>query len=370
MQGKKWMERICRRYSDILGEQLTGIYLHGSAAFGCASGASDLDFIVVMSGAPSQQQKREMIALLLCLSRESDAPGKGFEMSVVEQTVCKPFCYPTPYLLHYSQSYQKQFTEDLDGWCRRMNGVDYDLAAHITVIRQVGICLCGKPIAAVFEQVPRENYLDSICRDVQDAPMQILDQPLYLTLNLCRVLAACRQGLVLSKSEGVRWAMQQGALAAFLPMLRQAQLCYQSAEEFIWESETLKRFAKIALNQIDSALLKTQQDEKRRICQMEQNKAEKWCKIEIYNEYLKKIPSLLVQIHAVEKMYEKAKLEQQMLTTQPENDSRRQYQARLDSTERQCACRLQEMQEELRLVQGLKAQLEEELGDQLGVSKR
>ena len=51
-----------------------------------------------------------------------------------------------------------------------MNGVDYDLAAHITVIRQVGICLCGKPIAAVFEQVPRENYLDSICRDVQDAP--------------------------------------------------------------------------------------------------------------------------------------------------------------------------------------------------------
>ena len=53
MQGKKWMERICRRYSEILGEQLTGIYLHGSAAFGCACDASDLDFIVVVSGAPS-----------------------------------------------------------------------------------------------------------------------------------------------------------------------------------------------------------------------------------------------------------------------------------------------------------------------------
>ena len=111
MQGKKWMERICRRYSEILGEQLTGIYLHGSAAFGCACDASDLDFIVVVSGAPSQQQKREMIALLLCLSREPDAPGKGFEMSVVEQTACRPFCYPTPYLLHYSQSYQKQFAD-------------------------------------------------------------------------------------------------------------------------------------------------------------------------------------------------------------------------------------------------------------------
>lgn len=132
MQGKKWMERICRRYSEILGEQLTGIYLHGSAAFGCACDASDLDFIVVVSGVPSQQQKREMIALLLCLSREPDAP------------------------------------------------------------------------------------------------MQILDQPLYLTLNLCRVLAACRQGLVLSKCEGVRWAMQEDSLAEFLPMLKQAQLCYKA----------------------------------------------------------------------------------------------------------------------------------------------
>lgn len=366
MQENKWLKTICRQYSNILGKLLIGIYLHGSVAFGCACGASDLDFIVVVSGTLSQEQKRELISLLLRLSREPDAPAKGFEMSVVEQTVCRQFCYPTPYLLHYSQSYQRQFTEDLDGWCRRMNGVDYDLAAHFTVIRQAGICLCGKPIAELFGPVPWENYLDSIHRDIQDAPAQIGEQPLYLTLNLCRVLAACRQGLVLSKSEGARWAMQQGSLAEFQPMLKQAQLCYERGKKFVWERQALKQFAKAALNQIDSALLKTQQDEKRRNEQMEQNKAEKWCKIEIYNEYLKKIPSLLVQIHTVEKMYEKAKIEQQMLTAQPENESRRQYQARLESTERQCACRLQEMQEELRLVQGLKAQLEEQLGEQLG----
>ncbi len=82
-----------------------------------------------------------MIALLLCLSREPDAPGKGFEMSVVEQTVCRPFCYPTPYQLHYSQSYQKQFTEDLDGWCRRMNGVDYDRQhTSLSSVRQASAC--------------------------------------------------------------------------------------------------------------------------------------------------------------------------------------------------------------------------------------
>lgn len=113
MQGKKWMERICRRYSEILGEQLTGIYLHGSAAFGCACDASDLDFIVVVSGAPSQQQKREMIALLLCLSREPDAPGKGFEMSVVEQnglqTILLSHALPAALLAELSKAVYRRF---------------------------------------------------------------------------------------------------------------------------------------------------------------------------------------------------------------------------------------------------------------------
>ena len=37
---------------------------------------------------------------------------------------------------------------------------------------------------------------------------------------------------------------------------------------------------------------------------MEQMIGEKWCKVEIYNEYLKKIPSLLTQINTVEKSAE------------------------------------------------------------------
>ena len=94
---------------------------------------------------------------------------------------------------------------------------------------------------------------------------------------------------------------------------------------------------------------------------MEQMIGEKWCKVEIYNEYLKKIPSLLTQINTVEKMQQKAKIELEMLQKEPEDTSRRQYQARLLSTQEQCAKRLTEMQEELRLVQALKEQLEEEL---------
>ena len=70
---------------------------------------------------------------------------------------------------------------------------------------------------------------------------------------------------------------------------------------------------------------------------------------------------MLCQINTVEQMEEKAKMELDMLKQRDENDSKRQYLDRLVSTQKQCKLRLQQMWEELRLIQGLKEQLEAEL---------
>lgn len=50
-----------------------------------------------------------------------------------------------------------------------------------------------------------------------------------------------------------------------------------------------------------------------------------------------------------------------MLESIPEDESKKQYRARLLSTKDQCQQRLKDMCEELRLIQTLKEQLEEEL---------
>ena len=94
---------------------------------------------------------------------------------------------------------------------------------------------------------------------------------------------------------------------------------------------------------------------------MDQKIGETWCQVEIYNEYLKKIASLLTQINTVEQMQYKAQKELEMLQTKPDNNSRTQYQNRLLSTQEQCDQRLKDMMEELALVQAMKKQLENEL---------
>ena len=91
-----------------------------------------------------------------------------------------------------------------------MHGVDKDLAAHITVTRQSGLVLCGKPIHEVFAAVPPACYLDSILADI--GPGATLDSdPAYTLLNLCRTWAYLDDGLVRSKLQGGHWALSIGS---------------------------------------------------------------------------------------------------------------------------------------------------------------
>ncbi len=88
-----------------------------------------------------------------------------------------------------------------------MNGVDKDLAAYVTVIYHRGKCLYGKEIKEVFEKVSKEFYFDSIWNDVKNAQEDIITNPTYMILNLCRVLAYKQSGLILSKKEGGHWGI-------------------------------------------------------------------------------------------------------------------------------------------------------------------
>jgi len=91
------------------------------------------------------------------------------------------------------------------------------------------------------------------------------------------------------------------------------------------------------------------------------NTQEERCRMEVYNEYLKKIPELLVQLETVEKMYEKALLEEKMLQEKDaENVSVNLYSDRIARIKRQCEERAADIRQQCRLIMELKAQIENE----------
>lgn len=201
------IDDFVRRSQNILGENLVGIYLHGSAVMGCFnSQKSDLDFIIVIKAPVSNAAKRTYMDMIVELNRQ--APEKGIELSVVRESVCRPFVYPTPFELHFSIAHLNWYQTNPEDYVEKMHGTDNDLAAHFTIIYHRGRTLYGKSIHDVFSEVSRENYYDSIWSDIENAREEIIENSTYIILNLCRVLAYCKENLILSKQEGGKWGLE------------------------------------------------------------------------------------------------------------------------------------------------------------------
>lgn len=236
------LDVFVRQSRHILGENLVGVYLHGSAAMDCFHWeSSDIDLLVVVRNGMSDDEKGRYMQMVA--AQNENAPPKGLELSVIRQDVCDPFVYPTPFELHFSAAHLEWYRADPADYIQKMRGEDRDLAAHITILRHRGETLWGKAVPEVFGPVDHAFYFDSIRSDVAQAPEDILRDPVYCSLNLCRVLAYKECRLILSKSEGGQWGMEhlpvqyhglvRAALRAYeeqMPMHPEAALAVEYAE--------------------------------------------------------------------------------------------------------------------------------------------
>lgn len=239
------LEDITKSFTEhsrsILGDNLTGVYLHGSAAMGCFHALkSDIDLLVVVKEDIPDGIKRRYMDMVVELN--TYAPEKGLELSIVRRDVCRPFLYPTPFGLHFSNAHLRWYQENPAEYIEKMKGTDKDLAAHFTIVYHRGKCLWGEEIQEVFEEVPGEFYFDSIWCDIQDAETEIMENPAYIILNLCRVLAYREEGLILSKAEGGSWGLEH-VPEVYRPLISQALNEYLHSRPFIPEEGCARRYA-------------------------------------------------------------------------------------------------------------------------------
>jgi predicted nucleotidyltransferase len=223
------VERYVADVHAMLGDQLVGVYLHGSLAMGCFNpDQSDLDLLVVTYAPMSALTKRDVADHLLRVSRQP-AP---IEVSFLALTMLTPWRHPPLFNFYYSEMLRFAYARDLAGegwrtWSAR-DQRDPDLSAHITVVRRRGLALCGPPPTEVFPPVPEEDYITAIIGDVAKALDRIYADPIYAILNACRTLAFLQTRRVYSKEEGGRWALEQ-LPATLRPLVQTALIHYRDA---------------------------------------------------------------------------------------------------------------------------------------------
>ena len=243
------LEAFVSKSKEIFAGNLTGIYLHGSAVMECFNPEkSDLDLLVVVRESISDESKLQFMNLVVELNKM--APAKGLELSVVKEEVCSPFAYPTPFELHFSNAHLNWYQSNPRDYVEKMKGADKDLAAHFTITYHRGQVLYGKEISEVFAPVPAVDYLDSIWCDIENAVEEIAENPMYLTLNLCRVLAYKKDGLIVSKQEGGEWGLKNVDRPEFRILIEEALKEYQGEEPMVYDVVVAKKYAAYMLKEI------------------------------------------------------------------------------------------------------------------------
>ncbi len=224
---KAEVQTLQSEFEAILGQHFVGLYLHGSLALGGFNPArSDIDVIVLMDQRSMVEQKRQLIEMLL---RVSKAPAP-IEISFLVTEDIFPFRSPLLYDLHFRESWRERYQQELrDGtWEHWNNAVrrDIELAIYLTVLVRAGIHLYGPPIVEVLPTVPEQAFCDALLANFDYLRQERLRNPIAFVLDACRDDAYVHEGVLLSKDAGGEWALAHLPVE-YQPLVQQSLALYR-----------------------------------------------------------------------------------------------------------------------------------------------
>jgi Domain of unknown function (DUF4111) len=194
----------------VLGPDLTGAYLHGSAVLGGFDARrSDIDILAVTEGAMTAAQQSAAAGALSGAAGEAvgeerrAGPARGLELSVVTLHAARhPEARPA-FELHLTTGPEDR--KVVDGHLR--DG-DPDLVLHFAVCRAAGRLLGpGRPADQVFAPVPGELVRAQLEAELRWAAEQSPGE--YAVLNACRAWRYAADGTLVSKIDGGEWALSR-----------------------------------------------------------------------------------------------------------------------------------------------------------------
>lgn len=187
--------------TGILGDNLVGVYLHGSGALGdYLPSVSDLDVLAVAWPSATTSEKKAISDALV----NKPCPAKGLEFSLVSLKSIRSGRLPPPFELHVATESRIEVVDGAE------SVGDDDLILYFEICRRNGETLFGQPPHDVFPRFPRRLLLRMCEREL----LWIEEHFERVTLE-SSVLQACRawryfeEDVLCSKIVGGEWASRR-----------------------------------------------------------------------------------------------------------------------------------------------------------------
>jgi streptomycin 3"-adenylyltransferase len=230
---QRQLDQIVALVREVLGSEVVGAYLFGSATLGGLRPRSDVDVLVLSKRPTTREEKQRLVDRLLTISgRNPPATPHPVELTIVAEPEVRPWRYPPSYDLQYGEWWRRGFEGgDVEPWPKEPNP---DLASLITMVLRANRPLLGPPPAEVFDPVPRDDYVRAMVAAVDDVLRDLLGDTRNMILTLARIWSTLATGDIRSKDDAAAWAL------ARLPeehraVLARARAVYLGEEDERWD---------------------------------------------------------------------------------------------------------------------------------------
>jgi predicted nucleotidyltransferase len=230
---QRQLDQIVGLVREVLGPDVLGAYLFGSATLGELRPRSDVDVLVLSNRPTTRTEKQRLVHGLLTISgRNPPATPRPVELTIVAESEVRPWRFPPSYDLQYGEWWRREFERgELEPWPKEPNP---DLASLIAMVLLADRPLLGPPPAEVFDPVPRADYVRAMMSAVDDVLRDLDGDTRNMILTLARIWSSLATGEIRSKDDAAAWALER------LPeehraVLARARAVYLGEEDERWD---------------------------------------------------------------------------------------------------------------------------------------
>ena len=247
------INKVVNIWKKHLGDELIGVYLHGSIALDAFNPDSgDIDILVVVKDSIDIPVKLEIARDII----EIDKKPCPLEMSAVKLSDARNWKTPGNCVFHYSDFWTEKYVErfsnhDADVYVVDHEFPDADVTSYIKLLKQCGIVLYGREIQKVFADISDEDFWVAISADIDDYDFHDYDARYFSSnvLILGRILSFKKERRILSKYDGGIWMIDHVPEdLKYLPKL--AMKIWFEGEKHLLPEEDLSRLRDYLVNEI------------------------------------------------------------------------------------------------------------------------
>ncbi|MFC8662320.1 aminoglycoside adenylyltransferase family protein [Streptomyces sp. NPDC057199] len=230
------LDQVLHAVLDVLGAEVAGVFLHGSAVLGGLRPDSDLDVFVVARRRMTDRERRDLLQGLLGISgrgARNGEPARPVELIVVAQGDVRPWRYPPRCDFLYGEWLREEFERGEVP----APAVMPDLTPLITMVLLGDTPLHGPPPARLLDPVPHDDLRRAIVAGVPELLADLESDTRNVLLTLARVWTTLATGTIASKDAAASWVLDR-VPARHRPVLARARSLYLGGRDSLADPAT------------------------------------------------------------------------------------------------------------------------------------